>query len=81
MSSLTEQETAMLALERTWWQRPGSKDQAIADLFGLTATRYYQRLDQLIDRPEAAEHDPVVVKRLRRLRDHRGARRQRLRTG
>ena len=41
----------------------------------MSATRYYQMLNELIDRPEAMAADPVLVKRLRRQR----AKRQRIR--
>jgi hypothetical protein len=67
VADLTEREVAMLDLERQTWRYAGSKDRAINDLFGVTATRYYQELQVLIDRPEALAHAPVVVKRLRRL--------------
>jgi len=42
----------------------------------MPATRYYQLLNELIDRPEALAFDPVLVKRLRAQR----ARRQRMRS-
>jgi len=69
---LSEGEREMLALEKNWWKRPGSKDQVIRDLFGITPTRYYQLLNALIDRPEALAHDPMVVRRLQELRARRG---------
>jgi len=65
---LTEREGAILAFERQWWKYAGAKETAIRDLFDLSATRYYQTLNALIDRPEALVHDPMLVKRLRRLR-------------
>jgi hypothetical protein len=68
---LSERERAMLAFERRWWRRAGAKEQAIRDTFGLSATRYYQVLNRLIDRPEALAYDPVLVTRLRRLRSWR----------
>jgi hypothetical protein len=74
---LTEREREILAFERRWWRHAGSKEQAIRDLFGVSATRYYQVLNALLDKPAALEHDPVLVKRLRRLR----ATRARARTG
>ena len=37
----------------------------------MSATRYYQVLNALIDHPSALEHDPMLVKRLRRLRASR----------
>jgi hypothetical protein len=73
MDDLTDLDRAMLALERLHFTRPGSKDAAIRDQFGMTSTRYHQLLDRLIDRPEALAADPVTVNRLRRLRE-RGAR-------
>jgi hypothetical protein len=39
--------------------------------FGLSPARYYQLLNRLIDRPEALEYDPMLVQRLRRLRESR----------
>jgi Protein of unknown function (DUF3263) len=43
--------------------------------FGMSAARYYQLLNRLIDQPEALEHDPMLVQRLRRLREVRRRRR------
>ena len=68
---LTEHEEAMLELERSWWTEPGPKDVAINERMGITTTRYYELLNELIDRPEAEAHDPLVVRRLRRMRDRR----------
>ena len=70
-SSLSEREQQMLALERQWWKYAGAKEQAIRDLFDLSATHYYQLLNALIDREDAVAHDPMLVKRLRRLRTSR----------
>lgn len=71
MEGLTEQQRQMLAFERQWWKYPGAKEQAIRDLFDLSPTRYYQQLHALIEQPAAYVADPVLVGRLRRLRDHR----------
>ena len=76
-AGLTERETAILAFERQWWKYAGSKETAIKDLFDMSATRYYQVLNALVDRPEALAADPLLVRRLRRMR---GAR-QRQRSG
>ena len=70
-STLSEREREILAFERQWWKYAGAKETAIRDLFDLSATRYYQTLNALIDRPEALVHDPMLVKRLRRLRTTR----------
>jgi hypothetical protein len=68
---LTAREQEILAFERHWWKYAGAKEQAIRELFDLSATRYYQVLNALIDRPEALAHDPMLVKRLRRMRQTR----------
>jgi len=72
---LTDRERAMLEFERQWWRHAGSKEQAIRETFDLSATRYYRVLNALLDVPAAAEFDPLVVGRLRRLRASRARRR------
>ena len=69
--ALGEREQSILAFERQWWKYAGAKEQAIRELFDMSATRYYQVLNALIDRPEALAYDPMLVKRLRRLRASR----------
>ena len=69
--SLTEREMAILDFEKSWWQARAPKETEIRERFNLSAARYYQLLNALIDRPEALEHDPLLVKRLRRLREQR----------
>lgn len=68
---LAERERAILAFERQSWRHAGAKEQAIRDQFELSATRYYQLLNALLDNPAALAHDPVLVGRLRRLRGSR----------
>ncbi|MCP2271885.1 DUF3263 domain-containing protein [Actinokineospora diospyrosa] len=65
---LSERDRAILAFERQWWKYAGAKDQAIRELFELSSTRYYQVLNELIEKTEALEADPMLVKRLRRMR-------------
>ncbi|MFI1463622.1 MULTISPECIES: DUF3263 domain-containing protein [Nocardia] len=67
-SGLSRREHEILAFERQWWKYAGAKEEAIRELFALSPTRYYQVLNTLIDRPEALAADPMLVKRLRRLR-------------
>jgi hypothetical protein len=74
---LTEREEQILAFERRWWKHAGSKEQAIRDTFDLSATRYYQLLNGLLDNPAALAADPLVVGRLRRLRSTRARSRRR----
>ena len=77
--ALSERDRAILDFERRWWRHAGSKEQAIRDRFSISPTRYYQLLNRLLDDPAALAYDPVLVKRLRRLRASRsrarGARR------
>lgn len=68
---LTAREREILAFERQWWKYAGAKEQAVRELFDMSGTRYYQLLNALIDRPEALAHDPMLVKRLRRMRHTR----------
>jgi len=68
---LSERDRQILEFERQWWKYAGAKEQAVRDLFDMSATRYYQILNGLIDSPEALEFDPMLVKRLRRLRASR----------
>ena len=68
---LSSRDAAMLDFERQWWKYAGAKEQAVRDKFDMSSTRYYQVLNALIDRPEALATDPMLVKRLRRLRSAR----------
>ena len=70
-STLTELESRILDFERNWWRFAGAKESAIKELFDLTAPRYYQLLNDLIDRDDALTASPMLVKRLRRLREDR----------
>jgi hypothetical protein len=76
-AALTEREQEILAFERKWWKHAGAKEQAIRDAFDLSATRYYQLLNGLLDNPAALAAEPVVVARLRRLRSTRARSRRR----
>jgi hypothetical protein len=74
---LTERERRILAFEQQWWKHAGAKEQAIRDTFGLSATRYYQLLNALLDHPAALAAEPVLIGRLRRLRSSRARNRRR----
>jgi hypothetical protein len=78
---LSERDRRILSFERQWWKYAGAKEQAIREHFDMSATRYYQLLNILIDRPEALECDPMLVKRLRRLRSQRQRQRAARRLG
>ncbi|MGW4898652.1 DUF3263 domain-containing protein [Kitasatospora sp. NPDC004240] len=75
MGELGERDLAVLELESRQWRTAGAKERAIREELGLSGTRYYQLLNALLDRPEALAHAPVLVNRLRRVREaRRGAR-------
>ncbi len=78
---LDRRELEILAFERQWWKYAGAKEEAVRELFGLSATRYYQVLNALVDTPEALAADPMLVKRLRRLRASRQKQRAARRLG
>jgi hypothetical protein len=65
---LTAREQEILAFERQWWKAPGAKERAIRELFDMSATRYYQLLNNLMEKQAALAADPMLVKRLRRQR-------------
>jgi hypothetical protein len=65
---LSERDRQILEFERQWWKYAGAKEQAIRDLFDMSSTRYYQIINTLIDEPQALAFDPMLVKRLRRMR-------------
>ena len=70
-AGLSEFEVKMLEFERSWWRHAGVKESSIKELFNLTPPAYYQLLNNLIDREAAVMAEPILVKRLRRLRDSR----------
>ena len=80
-NGLNRRDREILAFERQWWKYAGVKEQAIRELFDMSSTRYYQVLNGLIDTPEALAADPMLVKRLRRLRASRQRQRSARRLG
>ena len=70
-TGLSELEVKMLEFERSWWRHAGVKESSIKELFNLTPPAYYQLLNNLIDREAAVMAEPILVKRLRRLRESR----------
>lgn len=67
-SALSERDVEILTFERNWFKLQGAKEQAIRERFDMGPSRYYQLLNALIDNPSALAHDPMLVKRLQRLR-------------
>lgn len=80
-TELPELYRQVLEFERQWWKYAGAKETAIADQFGLTAGRYYQVLNAAIEHPAALAHDPLLVRRLQRLRAARARQRSARRLG
>jgi hypothetical protein len=78
---LSRRDRDILEFERHWWKYAGAKEQAVRDNFDMSSTRYYQVLNALIDRAEALEADPLLVRRLRRLRASRQRQRSARRLG
>jgi hypothetical protein len=68
---LTPRDREILEFERLWWRYQGAKEQAIREKFDMSPTRYYQVLNALLDRPASLAFDPLLVKRMRRLRAER----------
>jgi len=69
--ALTERDCAIIEFERSWWSEDVSKESLIRDRFELSTTRYYELLGELVDSDEAYAYDPLLIRRLRRLRDRR----------
>ncbi|MFT4218343.1 MAG: DUF3263 domain-containing protein [Micropruina sp.] len=78
---LSERSAAILDFEKRWWSFHGTKEAEIRARFDLSAPRYYQLLNDLIDTEEALAHDPLLVKRLRRQRATRQRERSAKRLG
>ncbi len=81
VGGLSERDREVLDFERQWWKFAGAKENAVREKFNMSSTRYYQVLNALIDRPEALAHDPLLVRRLRRLRATRQRQRSARRLG
>jgi Protein of unknown function (DUF3263) len=81
VSVLSDRDREILEFERHWWKYAGAKETAVREKFDMSSTRYYQVLNALIDRPEALEADPLLVRRLRRLRAARQRQRSARRLG
>jgi len=71
VNTLTDLEARILEFERSWWKHAGAKESSIKELFEMTPPAYYQLLNNLIDREDALLAAPMLVKRLRRLREAR----------
>lgn len=73
---MTPQQEVILQFERRWYAAQGNKEADIREQLGLSAVRYYQLLNAILDRPDALAAEPVLVKRLLRIRTSRQAARR-----
>jgi hypothetical protein len=64
---MDDMDRRVLAIEAKTWRYQGVKEDHIRKELGITATRYYQRLNRLIGDPVAYAEHPVLIKRLRRI--------------
>ena len=78
---LDDRGRSILDFEREAWKLDVAKERAIRERFGFSAARYHQLLHRAIDTPEALAYDPMLVRRLRRVRDERRRRRTANRLG
>ncbi len=72
---LVDRDREILEFERGWWMEPGPKERLIRERFGFSGARYHQLLNRIVDLPEALAFDPMLVRRLRRIREGRRRRR------
>ena len=70
-AALSDLEVRILDFERQWWRYAGAKETGIKDQFNLSPREYYELLNNLIDREDALAASPLLIKRLRRLREAR----------
>ena len=70
-NGLTEREKDILDFEQSWWSLSVPREQAVRDRFQLTETEYVEVLEMLIATEAALEAEPLLVRRLRRMKDRR----------
>jgi hypothetical protein len=68
---MDDRDRQILDFEGRWWRYAGNKETEIVRRFEMSAIRYTQKLNQVLDDPEALAHYPILVNRLRRLRNQR----------
>lgn len=77
-TELAEVDLRILALEKQVFKYQGQKEQRCAEVMGgrhagagtgSPVTRYYQRLNQLLDHPAATAAEPALIARLRAQRE------------
>jgi hypothetical protein len=76
LGELTDRDRAILAMETAWPRHSGAKEEIIRAQLGMSPARYYQLLGRLVESEVALEYDPLLIGRLRRIRDARASRRR-----
>ena len=71
MNPLSDLDAAILDFEETAPRSIGRKEEAIRAQLDISPVRYHQRLNLLLDAPAAAQSHPLLVARLRRVREER----------
>ena len=66
---LADDDLALLDFEARAPRSLGAKEEAIRRELGINPVRYFQRLNGLLDSPDALAARPQLVRRLQRLRD------------
>lgn len=71
---MTPTDAELLDFEASWPLPGAAKDSTVVAVLGMPPTLYHQRLGALLDDPKALAYNPLLIKRLRRLRaTRRGA--------
>jgi hypothetical protein len=68
---LSQRDRAILDFEQSWWESATPRDQAVREQFQLTESEYAEVLNQLVASEAALLAEPLLIRRLRRLRDRR----------
>ena len=76
MDALTDLDRAVLDIAGRRFHHWGAREAVVRAELGLSMTAYAQRLNALLDNPAAYVAEPMLVKRLRRVRDEARARRR-----
>lgn len=75
--TLSDRDIQILDFEDAHGPHTGRKQLAIYDDLGLRPARYYQLLNRIIDNPAALAERPLLINRLRRIRDENAAEQRR----
>lgn len=66
--ALSDRDRTILDFEARWGRHGAAKEEAVRTELALTPARYYQLLGRLVDDADALAHAPMLVHRLRRMR-------------